>query len=120
MRAILAAVALLSLQADWQLLGSRNVNFTGDHDAIIVGIRGGSYTAIKLEVGGGDLVMYNIKLTFANGETWSPPTRVNFHQGSWSRTIDLPGSARVIRRMDFWYRSRLHRGTATVRVFGRK
>jgi hypothetical protein len=121
MRAILAALVLLTLPAaDWELLGTRRVSFAVDHDAIVVGARQGAYTAIKIEVAGGDLAMYNIKLTFGNGETWSPNTRVNFHQGSWSRTIDLPGPARLIRRIDFWYRSRLHRGVATVRVFGRK
>ncbi len=35
-------------------------------------------------------------------------------------TIDLPGPVRILRRVDFWYRSRLGRGVATVRLFGRK
>jgi len=116
---LLAAVALLTIpSAEWDLLGSRRVSFTLDHDAIVVGAREGAFTAIKIEVAGGNLEMYNILLTFGNGDTWSPNTRVQFQQGSSSRTIDLPGPARVIRRIDFWYRSRLRRGTATVRVFG--
>lgn len=120
MRAILAAVVLLIVpSAEWDLLGSRRVSFTLDHDAILVDAREGSYTAIKIEVAGGNLEMYDIRLTFGNGDTWSPNTRVQFHEGSWSRTIDLPGPARLIRRIDFWYRSRLRRGAATVRVFGR-
>lgn len=120
MRALLAAALLLALpSAEWDLLGSRRVSFTLDHDAILVGAREGWYSAIKIEVAGGNLEMYNIKLTFGNGDTWSPETRVQFHEGSWSRTIDLPGPARLVRRIDFWYRSRLRRGAATVRVFGR-
>lgn len=120
MLAILAAVAFLAPQsAEWDLLGTRRVSFTLDHDAIVVGAREGAFTAIKIEVAGGNLDMYNIRLTFGNGDTWSPNTRVPFHEGAWSRTIDLPGPARVIRRIDFWYRSRLRRGAATVRVFGR-
>lgn len=116
---LLAAVVLLTIpSAEWDLLGSRRVSFTLDHDAIVVGAREGAFTAIKIEVAGGNLEMYNIRLTFGNGDTWSPNTRVQFQQGSWSRTIDLPGPARVIRRIDFWYRSRLRRGTAMVRVFG--
>lgn len=119
MRAILAAAVLLTVpHTEWDLLGSRRVSFTLDHDAIVVGAREGAFTAIKIEVAGGNLEMYNIRLTFGNGDTWSPNTRVQFHEGAWSRTIDLPGPARVIRRIDFWYRSRLRRGTATVRVFG--
>src|SRR3989442_1098467 len=121
MRAVLAALVLLTVPtADWESLGTRRVSFTLDHDAMIVGAREGGFTAIKLEVVGGDLEMYNIKVTFGNGQTFSPETRVQFHQGSWSRTIDLPGPVRILRRVDFWYRSRLRRGMATVRLFGRK
>jgi hypothetical protein len=121
MRAVLAAVALLTLPtADWELLGTRRVSFTLDHDAIVVGAREGGFTALKLEVDGGDLEMYNIKVTFRNRQAFSPKTRLLFREGSWSRTIDLPGPVRIIRRVDFWYRSKLRRGAATVRLFGRK
>lgn len=120
MSAVLAAVALLALPgAEWDLLGSRRVSFALDRDAIIVGAREGTFSAIKIEVAGGNLELYNIQLTFGNGDTWSPKTRVQFHEGSWSRTIDLPGPGRVIRRIDFSYRSRVRRGNATVRVFGK-
>ncbi|HYT83695.1 MAG TPA: hypothetical protein VEK86_09595 [Gemmatimonadales bacterium] len=121
--AALAGVALLSpptSRADgWELLGTRRVSFAAERDAIEVGIREGVFTAVRIEVVGGILDMYNIRLTFGNGDTWSPDTRVTFREGSWSRTIDLPDPARVIRRVEFWYRSRLRRGQATVRVFGR-
>ena len=114
--AMLAAVALLQ---GWEPLGSRRVSFAVDHDVIAVGAREGVFDAIRIEVDGGSLEMYNIRLTFGNGDTWSPNTRVLFRQGAWSRLIDLPGPARVIRTIEFWYRSRLRRGQATVRVFGR-
>ena len=121
MRAILAALALLTLpSAKWELLGSRRVSFALDHDAILVGARAGGFTALKIEVAGGNLEMYNMKVTFGNGQNYFPETRIQFHQGSWSRTIDLPGPVRIVRRVDFWYRSRLRRGVATVRLFGRK
>jgi len=113
---MLAAVAVLQ---NWEPLGSRRVSFAVDRDVIDVGAREGTFNAIRVEVDGGQLEMYNIVLTFGNGDTWSPNTRVVFRQGSWSRLIDLPGPARFIRKIEFWYRSRLRRGQATVRVFGR-
>jgi len=113
---MLAAVAVLQ---NWEPLGSRRVSFAVDRDVIDVGAREGTFNAIRIEVDGGALEMYNIVLTFGNGDTWSPNTRVVFRQGSWSRLIDLPGPARFIRKIEFWYRSRLRRGQATVRVFGR-
>src|SRR5438876_7696068 len=59
MRALVAALVLLTLPtADWELLGTRRVSFTLDHDAIIVSPREGGFTAIKIEVLGGNLAMY--------------------------------------------------------------
>ena len=113
---MLAAVTLLQ---SWEPLGSRRVSLAVDRDVIDVGAREGTFDAIRIEVNGGSLEMYDIRLTFGNGDTWSPNTRVLFRQGSWSRLIDLPGPARVIRKIEVWYRSRLRRGQATVRVFGR-
>lgn len=105
------------LRADWELLGSRRVSFAAEKD-VITATHQGRFRAVKLEVEGGNLDMYNIRLVFGDGQTFSPQTRVEFHEGSWSRTIDLPGGARVIRRIEFWYKSELRRGRAVVRVYG--
>lgn len=102
---------------NWELLGTRRVSFAAEKD-VISAKHQGRFRAIKVEVEGGNLQMYNIRLVFGDGSTFSPDTRVEFREGSWSRTIDLPGDARVIRRVEFWYRSELKRGRATVRVYG--
>lgn len=105
------------IRDNWELLGTRKVNFAAEKD-VISAKHQGRFRAIKLEVEGGNLDMYNIRMVFGDGTTFSPDTRVAFREGSWSRTIDLPGDARVIRRIEFWYRSELRRGRATVRVYG--
>ena len=105
---------------EWELLGSRVVSFRAEKDVIRVTGREGSFSAIKLEVEGGNLDMFNIRVVFGDGSVFSPDTRVEFRQGSWSRTIDLPGAARVIRRIEFFYRSEVRRGRATIRVYGRE
>ena len=107
-------------QAEWELLGTRQVNFRGDKDVITVTRKEGTFRALKLEVQGGSLDMYDIRVVFGDGSVFSPETRVEFREGSWSRTIDLPGAARVIRRIEFNYRSELKRGRATMRVYGRQ
>ncbi len=131
MYAILAAILLTAcapsqpqfapaaLRGDWELLGSRRVSFRAEKDAIGVTAREGLFTALKLEVEGGNLEMYNVRITFGDGETFSPETRFVFREGSWSRTIDLPGKARIIRKVEFWYRSEIKRGRATVRIYGK-
>ncbi len=107
------------LRDDWELLGTRRVSFAAEKD-VIGAKHQGRFRAIKIEVEGGNLDMYNIRVVFGNGDSFSPETRVEFRQGSWSRTIDLPGDARIIRRIEFWYRSELKRGRAVVRVYGRR
>jgi len=103
----------------WERLGVRTVDHRGDHDTVMAEFQG-TFRAIKIEVNRTELEMYNIRVNFDNGEHWSPDTRVQFREGSWSRTIDLPGAERRIRSIDFWYRSQ-HRGEgkAVVEVWGR-
>lgn len=102
---------------EWVLLGARKVNYRAERDAIAA-THQGRFHAIKIEVEGGNLEMYNVRVTFGDGESFSPDTRINFREGSWSRTIDLPGAERVVRRVEFFYRSEGRRGRATVRVYG--
>jgi hypothetical protein len=105
---------------DWELLGTRQVSFRAERDVIPVTGREGAFGAIKLEVAGGNLEMFNIRVVFGDGSVFSPDTRLVFREGSWSRTIDLPGQARIIRRVEFLYRSELRRGRGMVRVYGRE
>jgi hypothetical protein len=116
--ATLGAAPLIA--QDWELLGTRQVSFRAEKDVIPATGREGVFGAIKLEVEGGNLEMFNIRVVFGDGSVFAPDTRLTFREGSWSRTIDLPGTVRVIRRIEFLYRSELRRGRATVRVYGRE
>jgi hypothetical protein len=104
----------------WERLGTRNVNFRGDHDIVAAGLQG-KFRAIRIDVDRADLEMYDIRVHFANGDHFSPGIRHHFREGSWSRTIDLPGGERIIKSIEFWYRTS-HRGEgrANVDVWGRR
>jgi HSP20 family molecular chaperone IbpA len=115
----LALVTSVARADDWEKLGTRVVAFAGEKDTIDC-TGEGLMNAIKIDVDDGNLEMYNVKITFQNGDTHSPDTRYNFDQNTRSRTIDLPGDARAIRKIEFWYRSKFQKGRATVTVFGRK
>ncbi len=110
--------ALVAAQ-EWEKLGAREVSLGFDHDAISC-TGEGAFTTIRIEVQGGDVEMYNIKIVFGDAQTFSPETRIQFDEGSWSRSIDLPGVARSIRTVEFWYRSRHPEGHATVTLFGKR
>ena len=115
--ALPAAPAGLHAQ-DWQLLGTRQVSYAAEKDVIPVTVRDGLFRSIKIEVADGNIEMYDVNVVFANGETFSPKTRMSFGEGSRSRVIDLPSTLRIINRIEFFYRSRIARGRATVRVYG--
>jgi len=100
-------------------LGERTVNGGGDHDAIHVGKADGSFHAIMLVVENAPMELFDVVVTFGNGERWEPRTRLVFNPDSTTRAIDLPGNARFIRRVDFRY-GNLYAGTnAKVELWGR-
>ena len=64
------------------------------------------------------LELYDVRVVFGDGSTYSPATRLVFAPGSTSRVIDLPGGARVIRRVEFRYGNLPGGGRAQVEVWG--
>lgn len=100
-------------------LGQRKVNFKVDRDVIDVGAYEGHFRALRVHVLDSPLEMFDIRVHFGNGAVFSPATRLVFRRGSWTRRIDLPGQHRIIRRIEFVYKSLKPRtGKAHVRVFG--
>jgi len=102
----------------WVRLATRTVDWGGDHDIIEVG-GDGKFTTIRFSVDEGDVVMDHIKVTFRNGEVFEPNTRPEFREGTRSRDIDLPGQARYIRTVEFYYHAANRRGKGVVNLFGR-
>jgi len=105
---------------NYELLGERRVDFGADKDTIVVTGKEGRFVSLMLGVADGNLEMYDIKVTFGNDETHSPNVRHEFKQGERSRQIDLPGEARVIKKVEFKYKSKFKRGKATIKLFGKQ
>jgi hypothetical protein len=127
--AAFVAIVLLSapaptpaaVQQQWVFLGKRQVGAGGDHD-IIRTAGEGRFKRIRLVVDGRDLELFDMRITFGDGKSFSPTGRFTFSGKSRSRGIALPGAARVIRWINFYYRSLPSggRGKATVHVYGRR
>jgi len=100
-------------------LGDRTVNGSLDHDAIAVGRREGAFHEIMIVAERAPVEIYDLVVTFANGERYEPHTRLVFGRDSTSRNIDLPGGARVIRRVDFRYGNLVAGARAKVELWGR-
>jgi hypothetical protein len=120
-----AAALLLSPRTSaaedkWEKLGSRVVEFKGNHDDIHVGKSSGKFTHIRLKVEDGNLVMDKIIVTFEDNSTFEPKVRVEFKEGSRSRDIDLPRKGRFIKEVHFAYKSEQKEGKATVELYGKE
>lgn len=103
----------------WTRLGERWVQHGADHDTIAVGARDGTFRQIAVRVEHSTLQMFDITITFGDGTTFSPQTRLIFAPDTATRTIDLPGDARVIRRVDFRYGNLPGGGRAQVELWAR-
>lgn len=93
--------AVVEATTGWTKLGERWVHGGVDHDTIAVTAAEGRFTRVMLKVERSSLELFDVVITFGDGTTFSPATRLVFTPGETSRVIDLPGGARVIRRVDF-------------------
>ena len=103
----------------FELLGQRAVNGSADHDVIPVGRRDGRFHELMIVVERAPVELYDMVVTFGNGERFEPRTRLVFGRDTTSRSIDLPGDARVVQRVDFRYGNLVAGTQAKVELWGR-
>lgn len=103
----------------WDLLGTRTVKWTMDHDEIVVTGFEGKFDALKVKVLHGALNMHKMVVHFGNGGTQEVELRNNFKAGSESRVIDLTGDDRVIRKVDFWYDTKTRSKKSVLQLWGK-
>ena len=104
----------------WTRLGERWVQPGGvDHDTIVVTGAAGTFRQIALRVEHSALELFDVNVTFGDGQQFSPGTRLVFARDTPSRTIDLPGGNRVIRRVDFRYANLPGGGRAQLELWAR-
>lgn len=102
----------------WEKLGERWVDGKVDRDAIHVGAREGRFRRVMIKVEHSALELFDIKFVFGDGSEFSPDTRLVFNKDTRSRVIDLPGAARIIRRVEYRAANLPGGGRAQVEVWG--
>jgi hypothetical protein len=108
-----------AMRNGFSYLGERFVDGAVDHDAIPIGRRDGQFREIMIVVERAPVEIFDLVVTFGNGERYEPRTRLVFGPDSTSRSIDLPGGARFIRRVDFRYGNLAGGTRAKVELWGR-
>jgi len=94
-----------NMPKDAVLLGERTVDFHGNHDVINVGRYEGSFRDIAFWVEKNNIEIFDLEVTYANGERQRFDTRLVFDAGTRSRSIHLEGERRRIRSVAFTFKT---------------
>jgi hypothetical protein len=103
----------------WEKLGERKVDYRAEKDTIEVGSHDGKFSHIRFRVAEGDIELYKIKVVFADGQTYEPETGHHFKEGDRTHEIELPGKARHVDKVEFYYKSE-HHEPAVVELLGKR
>ena len=105
---------------DWQRLGAREVDHRVDHDEIAVTKSEGTFNAIQLRVQKAPVEFESVTVYFKNGTKQELDVREEVPAGGTTRTIDLQGDyeMRIIRRVEFDYRTAERGERAVVQLWG--
>jgi len=103
----------------WEKLGTREVSLVVDHDTIPVGAGEGAFRKIRFHVTGRPIHLYDIRVTFGNGQVQTYAFNQNIPAGAYSGQLDLAGDARIISRIDLVYKKKTLGGHAFMTVYGR-
>jgi len=105
----------------WTSLGDLHVRDRVDRDTLNVGIRKGTFDAIRLEVTGRAVQFHRLEVHFENGAVQEISLRSVIRAGGSSRVIDLEGGRRAIDKIVFVYDAQTRRRGkgARVEVYGR-
>ncbi|HZV70351.1 MAG TPA: hypothetical protein VFG10_12435 [Saprospiraceae bacterium] len=119
---LLGSVATSISAQGWTFLGSAKVHGVGvDHDEILVTGMQGDFSAIKLFVENEGIEFERVVVHFGNGGQQELIIRDFIPAGGETRVLDLTGHDRVIRTVDFYYKSnRVTKRKAKVKLFGRR
>ncbi|MGI9281970.1 MAG: hypothetical protein ACR2PX_20395 [Endozoicomonas sp.] len=92
-----------ALASGWELLGERKVSRRAEVDTIRVGLRDGVFKRIQFKVKGADVDFNKVVVHYKNGQNREVALRSKIRKGGSSRVIDLPGKARAIEKVRFYY-----------------
>jgi len=119
--AVMVSVATsASAQRGWTMLGQRAVTDRADHDVIAVTSERGTFKQIKLSVQRASVDFRRVVVHFGNGDKQELEMKNTIRAGGETRAIDIDGTDRVIKSVEFWYDANTRRGRqATVRLLGK-
>ena len=86
-------------------MGERTVDFHGNHDVITVGNYEGWFKNIGFWVEKNNIEIFNLEVTYGDGQKQRFETRMVFDAGTRSRLIHLEGERRRISSISFDFKT---------------
>lgn len=107
-------------QAQWVKMGETVVNHKAEKDTLHCAHQG-PLNGIQFRVKHNDVRVFRFQVVYGNGQQQTIPVNAVIRAGQSSGYIDLPGVARVVRSVHFWYKTLNHRGPkAHLALYGRQ
>jgi hypothetical protein len=117
--ACLANPVVAGISDGWIRLGKEKVNARIERDEIRAASKG-FVKQVVIEVRGEAVYFESVAVHLGNGEVVDLPIRSIIKAGERTRVIDLPGDARLIRKVVFTHQKLRDAGKAEVILWGRK
>lgn len=105
-------------------LGANDISMAKDRDNIEVGKQPTRFITLALAVPDGELEMWDIKITYASGDTHTPNLRLAFGASNRVRMVEIPRGidnpdGRRVSKIGFSYKGPRTEGRTKVKLYGR-
>lgn len=114
-----ASPVFAGISDGWVQLGKEKVNSRMERDEIRAASKG-FVKQIVIEVRGSAVFFESVTVHLGDGEVIDLPIRSIIKAGERTRVIDLPGNARLIRKVVFVHQKLRDTGKAEAILWGRK
>ncbi len=117
---VFGASQAASAQGRWIFLGDKHVDGHDDHDKISIGSKEGTFRQLQIRVKVAPVVFQRVVVHFGNGADEELQFRDRIRAGGSTAPLDLRGTDRVIKSVEFWYeKARWGERRPTVELYGR-
>jgi hypothetical protein len=112
--------ALNAQRGRWIHLGDKHVDGKSDHDKISIGSSEGRFRQLQIRVEDAAVDFQRVVVHFGNGADEELQFRERINAGGQTRPMDLRGTDRIIKSVEFWYeKANWGSSRPTVRLYGR-
>jgi hypothetical protein len=88
----------------WELLAKRELSFASSRDAIELPMAAKPLKSLLIVARMNDIEIFGLRITFENGEDYSPELHLKMKADVDSQAIDLPGAEKRVRRVEVQYK----------------